>query len=90
LRESLGVRLKIVLTVLIFRTETVLTILIFPTETVLTVLIFRAEFVLQLERRGYFRVDKSYLGPESPLVLYSIPDGKAGAMSTLSTKLTHR
>jgi len=46
--------------------------------------------IIQLERRGYFRVEKSYLGPHSPMVLYAIPDGKANAMSTLSTKLAHR
>ena len=46
--------------------------------------------VVQLERRGYYRVDRPYLSAAKPLVLFTIPDGKQGAMSTLSTKLTHR
>eukprot|EP00937_MAST-01D_sp_MAST-1D-sp2_P007709 g7709.t1 len=45
---------------------------------------------IQLERRGYFRVDRPFISPEKPLILFSIPDGKKGAMSTLSTKLAHR
>lgn len=46
--------------------------------------------ILQLERRGYYRVDRPYLGPDRPLVLFMIPDGKSKAMSALSTKLAHR
>ncbi|RLN90482.1 hypothetical protein BBJ28_00012440 [Nothophytophthora sp. Chile5] len=46
--------------------------------------------VVQLERRGYFRVDEPYLSAEKPLVLFMVPDGKAKAMSTLSTNLAHR
>lgn len=46
--------------------------------------------VVQLERRGYFRVDAPYLSAEKPLVLFMVPDGKARAMSTLSTNLAHR
>ena len=46
--------------------------------------------ILQLERRGYFRVDQIYLSEDKPLVLFMIPDGKAKAMSTLSTNLAHR
>lgn len=46
--------------------------------------------VIQLERRGYYRVDRPYMGPEKPLVLYTIPDGKKKAMSGLSGKLDHR
>jgi glutamyl-tRNA synthetase len=46
--------------------------------------------VIQLERRGYFRVDSPYLSKEKPLVLFMIPDGKQRAMSTLSTNLAHR
>ncbi|KAI9910649.1 hypothetical protein PsorP6_010223 [Peronosclerospora sorghi] len=46
--------------------------------------------VVQLERRGYFRVDVPYISDEKPLVLFMVPDGKVKAMSTLSTKLAHR
>lgn len=46
--------------------------------------------VVQLERRGYFRVDRPYLSPTKPLVLFMVPDGKAKAMSTLSKNLAHR
>ena len=44
--------------------------------------------IIQLVRRGFFRVDKPASGDEGPhLVL--IPDGKAKSMSTLSTALPH-
>ncbi|TMW61790.1 hypothetical protein Poli38472_010853 [Pythium oligandrum] len=46
--------------------------------------------VVQLERRGFFRVDQPYISKEKPLVLFMVPDGKAKAMSTLSTNLAHR
>ncbi|KAF4325529.1 hypothetical protein BBO99_00000359 [Phytophthora kernoviae] len=46
--------------------------------------------VVQLERRGYFRVDSPYLSDEKPLVMFMVPDGKVKSMSTLSTKLAHR
>ena len=46
--------------------------------------------IIQLERRGYYRCDRPYLGPDRPLVLITIPDGKAKAMSTLSSALSHR
>ena len=46
--------------------------------------------VLQLERRGFFRVDKVHRGADKPLTLITIPDGKKKSMSTLSTKLSHR
>lgn len=45
--------------------------------------------VIQLERRGYYRVDRPYVGPDKPLVLYMIPDGKAKAMSGKTGKLAH-
>ncbi|CAM9258053.1 unnamed protein product [Choristocarpus tenellus] len=45
--------------------------------------------VIQLERRGFFRVDKPYRGSSKPLVLFMIPDGKTKAMSTLSSALDH-
>mmetsp|Transcript_56869 Transcript_56869/g.83225 ORF Transcript_56869/g.83225 Transcript_56869/m.83225 type:complete len:211 (-) Transcript_56869:22-654(-) len=46
--------------------------------------------VIQLERRGFFRCDRPYLGPGRPLVLFMIPDGKTKAMSSLGSALKHR
>jgi glutamyl-tRNA synthetase len=46
--------------------------------------------IIQLERRGYYRVDRPYVSPDKPLILYMIPDGKAKAMSGLTGKLDHR
>lgn len=46
--------------------------------------------VVQLERRGFFRVDEPYVSADKPLVLFMVPDGKAKAMSTLTTNLAHR
>ena len=46
--------------------------------------------IIQLERRGFYRVESPYVSKSRPMVLYMIPDGKAKAMSTLSTKLSHR
>ncbi|CAM9487702.1 unnamed protein product, partial [Phaeothamnion confervicola] len=45
--------------------------------------------VVQLERRGFFRCDRPYLGPGKPLSLFLIPDGKTKAMSTLTKALKH-
>jgi glutamyl-tRNA synthetase len=44
--------------------------------------------IIQLERRGFFRVDRPYMYGK-PLVLYMIPDGKSKAMSGLTGKLAH-
>lgn len=46
--------------------------------------------VIQLERRGYYRVDRPYVSKDKPLILYTIPDGKSKAMSGQSGKLAHR
>lgn len=46
--------------------------------------------VIQLERRGFYRVDRPYLSAAKPLVLYMIPDGKTKSMSGMSGKLAHR
>jgi glutamyl-tRNA synthetase len=46
--------------------------------------------IIQLERRGYYRVDRPYISQEKPLVLYMIPDGKAKAMAGSVGKLAHR
>jgi glutamyl-tRNA synthetase len=46
--------------------------------------------IIQLERRGYYRVDRPYISPSKPLVLYMIPDGKSKSMSGQTGKLAHR
>lgn len=46
--------------------------------------------IIQLERRGYYRVDRPYISSSKPLVLYMIPDGKSKSMSGQTGKLAHR
>ncbi|CAB9502944.1 Glutamine--tRNA ligase [Seminavis robusta] len=46
--------------------------------------------IIQLERRGYYRVDRPYISRDKPLVLFMVPDGKSKAMSGLAGKLAHR
>jgi glutamyl-tRNA synthetase len=46
--------------------------------------------IIQLERRGYFRVDQPYSSEEKGLQLFTIPDGKAKSMGGLAGKLAHR
>lgn len=46
--------------------------------------------IIQLERRGYYRVDRPYISQEKPLILYMVPDGKAKTMGGLKGKLAHR
>lgn len=46
--------------------------------------------IVQLERRGYYRVDRPYLSEEKPLMLFMVPDGKTKAMGGLAGKLAHR
>lgn len=46
--------------------------------------------IIQLERRGFYRVDRPYIGPDKPLSLFMVPDGKTKAMSGLAGKLAHR
>jgi glutamyl-tRNA synthetase len=45
--------------------------------------------VIQLERRGYYIVDRPYISESKPLILYMIPDGKSKAMSGQAGKLAH-
>ena len=53
--------------------------------------LLKAGDVIQLERRGFYRVDAPYGGDDSkPLQLFNVPDGKTRAMSTLSSALAHR
>jgi glutamyl-tRNA synthetase len=42
--------------------------------------------VIQLERKGFFRVDSAYGGPGIPPVLFAIPDGKQTAQQKASKK----
>lgn len=46
--------------------------------------------VIQLERRGFYRVDRPYISKDKPLILYMIPDGKEKSMSGMAGKLAHR
>jgi glutamyl-tRNA synthetase len=46
--------------------------------------------VIQLERRGYYRVSRPYTNKDKPLVLFMIPDGKSKSMGGLAGKLGHR
>lgn len=46
--------------------------------------------VIQLERRGFYRVDRPFISDEKPLILFMIPDGKEQSMSKMSGKLAHR
>ena len=47
--------------------------------------------VIQLERKGFYRVDQAYGGSaDKPAVLFLIPDGRTKAMSTLTSALAHR
>jgi hypothetical protein len=32
--------------------------------------------VIQLERKGFFRIDRAYSSSDRPAILFSIPDGK--------------
>lgn len=46
--------------------------------------------IIQLERKGFFRCDRAYLDAERPLVLFSIPDGKAKGLLGLADKIKAR
>ncbi len=46
--------------------------------------------IIQLERRGYYKVDQPYTSDEKGLILYMIPDGKSKSMGGLAGKLAHR
>ena len=46
--------------------------------------------IIQLERRGFYRVDRPFINDEMGIHLFMIPDGKAKAMGGLSGKLAHR
>jgi glutamyl-tRNA synthetase len=46
--------------------------------------------VIQLERRGFYRVDRPYWNDRKGLILFMVPDGKMKAMSGLVGKLAHR
>jgi len=44
--------------------------------------------VLQLERKGYFIVDEPLTTHGKPLVLFSIPDGRAKSLNAPKQSLT--
>lgn len=46
--------------------------------------------VIQFERRGFFKCDKAFQGPNSQMEFIKIPDGKTKAMSVIEGKLEHR
>jgi len=46
--------------------------------------------IIQLERRGYFRVDRPYISREKGIELFMVPDGKQKPMGGLEGKLAHR
>lgn len=46
--------------------------------------------VIQLERRGFYRVDRPYISKDKPLILFMVPDGRETSMSKMSGKLAHR
>ena len=46
--------------------------------------------IIQLERRGFYRVDKPYVNETKTLQLFMIPDGKSKSMSGMVGKLAHR
>ena len=46
--------------------------------------------VIQLERRGFYRVDRPYVSEKKPIVLFMVPDGKTKSMGGLVGKLSHR
>lgn len=46
--------------------------------------------IIQLERRGYYRVDEPYINAEKGLQLFMVPDGKSKSMGGLTGKLAHR
>eukprot|EP00522_Entomoneis_paludosa_P015533 CAMPEP_0172445112 /NCGR_PEP_ID=MMETSP1065-20121228/5055_1 /TAXON_ID=265537 /ORGANISM="Amphiprora paludosa, Strain CCMP125" /LENGTH=900 /DNA_ID=CAMNT_0013195907 /DNA_START=60 /DNA_END=2762 /DNA_ORIENTATION=+ len=45
--------------------------------------------IIQLERRGFYRVDKPYMGGDKPLMLIMVPDGRSKTMGGLEGKLAH-
>lgn len=45
---------------------------------------------VQIERRGYYICDKPYVGGESPITMFMIPDGRGREHSILGKKVAHR
>lgn len=46
--------------------------------------------IIQLERRGYYRVDQPYMSNVKGLQLFMVPDGKSKSMGGITGKLAHR
>lgn len=51
--------------------------------------LLKQDQIIQIERRGYYRVDQAWEAGKKDLHLFMIPDGKAKAMSVLSGSLAH-
>jgi len=46
--------------------------------------------IIQLERRGYYKVEQPYMTAEKGLQLFMVPDGKSKSMGGITGKLAHR
>eukprot|EP00979_Chaetoceros_neogracilis_P005389 scaffold984_cov281-Chaetoceros_neogracile.AAC.4 len=46
--------------------------------------------IIQLERRGYYKVEQPYMSAEKGLQLFMVPDGKSKSMGGITGKLAHR
>mmetsp|Transcript_26176 Transcript_26176/g.36674 ORF Transcript_26176/g.36674 Transcript_26176/m.36674 type:complete len:883 (+) Transcript_26176:45-2693(+) len=46
--------------------------------------------IIQLERRGYYRVDRPYVNNDKPICLYMVPDGRTKSMGGLASKLAKK
>ena len=42
--------------------------------------------IVQIERKGYYRCDRTYMGPGRPAVLFNIPDGRVKGLFGLAEK----
>jgi len=50
----------------------------------------KAGDIIQLQRRGFYRVDAPYLSTQRPMMLFAVPDGKAKAVSVLSSRVQRK
>ena len=46
--------------------------------------------VIQLERKGFFRIDKPYQSEDKPAVLFAIPDGRIVKNQEKDTPATNK
>jgi len=45
--------------------------------------VLQKDAIIELQRRGFFRVDQPYLSPTKPMVLFFVPSGKSKSMAGL-------